>query len=241
MKKRLIGLTAVMTLAVGVLTGCGSQAAQAAPTQVEASTMENAAAAEGNCDIGLSSRNLKEEEKAEGLEETVLAIDGIAVIVNPGNGVSDLTIEQIADIYTGKITNWSEAGGADAEIVVIGREAGSGTRDGFESITGTEDACVLRQELTSTGDVIATVGSNENAIGYASLASVNDSVFAIAVGGVLPSAETVLDGTYTIQRPFVMVTKSGEALSGTAQAFMDYALSAEAKPIIEAAGAILLN
>ncbi|MDO4473306.1 MAG: phosphate ABC transporter substrate-binding protein [Eubacteriales bacterium] len=196
------------------------------------------AVANGTCDIGLSSRYLKDEEKEQGLEETVLAYDGIAVIVNTSNTVADLTLEQIADIYTGKITNWSEVGGEDSEIVVIGREAGSGTRDGFESITGTEDACVLRQELTSTGDVIATVKSNENAIGYASLASVDETVSAVSVGGVAPSAETVLDESYAIQRPFILVTKEGVELSDAAKAFMDYALSDAAKPIIESAGVV---
>lgn len=199
------------------------------------------AVANGTCDIGLSSRNLKEEEKAEGLQETVLAIDGIAVIVNKSNSVTDLSLEQIADIYTGKITNWSELGGKDGEIVVIGRESGSGTRDGFESITGTEDACVLRQELTSTGDVIATVKSNENAIGYASLASIDDAVSAVSVGGVLPDSETVLDGSYAIQRPFVLVTKEGQELSEAAKAFFDYALSEEAKEVIEGAGVVPVN
>lgn len=196
------------------------------------------AVANGTCDIGLSSRHLKDEEKEQGLKETVLAIDGIAVIVNTDNGVNDLTLEQIADIYTGKITNWSEVGGSDGEIVVIGREAGSGTRDGFESITGTEDACVLRQELTSTGDVIATVKSNENAIGYASLASVDETVSAVSVGGVKPGSDTVLDGTYAIQRPFVLVTKENEKLSDAAQAFFDYAFSDGAKEVIEGAGVV---
>lgn len=196
------------------------------------------AVANGTCDIGLSSRHLKDEEKEQGLEETVLAIDGIAVIVNKENTVTDLTLEQISDIYTGKITNWSEVGGEDGEIVVIGREAGSGTRDGFESITETEDACQLRQELTSTGDVIATVGTNKNAIGYASLASVKDDVTKLKVNGVEPSAETILDGTYAIQRPFVFVTKKDTKLSDTAQAFMDYALSDDAKSIIEDAGVV---
>jgi len=196
------------------------------------------AVSEEKCDIGLASRKLKDEEKALGLEETVLALDGIAVIANPGNKVSCLSVEQIASIYKGEITNWSEVGGADAEIVVTGREAGSGTRDGFESVTGTEDACRLRQELTSTGDVIATVSSNENAIGYASLASVNDTVSVMAVGGVIPSKDTVSDGTYAIQRPFMMVTKKGRKLSAVAQAFMDYALSDAAKPVIEMAGAV---
>lgn len=194
--------------------------------------------ANGTCDIGLSSRYLKDEEKEQGLEETVLAYDGIAVIVNTANGVNNLSLQQIADIYTGKITNWKEVGGADAEIVVIGREAGSGTRDGFESITGTEDACKLRQELTSTGDVIATVKSNENAIGYASLASVDETVKAVTVDGVAPSSETVLDGTYAIQRPFMLITKADTKLSDAAQAFMDYALSDEAKSVIEGAGVV---
>lgn len=302
MKKRLLGLTAVLALTLGCMTACGGEtttettetttstpAATTTEAPEEAGTEETeevatvepgtvatdgstsmekvigalgesfqmkyegmvftynptgsgsgiTAAAEGTCDIGLSSRYLKDEEKELGLQETVLAIDGIAVVVNPANGVDDLTMQQVADIYTGTITNWSEVGGADAEIVVIGREAGSGTRDGFESITGTKDACVLRQELTSTGDVIATVGSNENAIGYASLASVNDNVTAIKVDGVAPSTETVLDGSYAIQRPFVLVTRTDTPLSASAQAFMDYALSEEANAVIEGAGVVV--
>ena len=199
------------------------------------------AVSEGRCDIGLSSRALKDEEKAGGLTETILALDGIAIIVNPANTLQDLTLEQIASIYTGEVTNWSELGGADGEIVVIGREAGSGTRDGFESITGTADACVYRQELTSTGDVITTVASNPNAIGYASLASVKDTVKALSVGGVVPSNETVLDGSYKVQRPFVLVTKTGEALSQAAQAFFDYVTSADANEIITMAGAVPVN
>ncbi len=199
------------------------------------------AVSEGRCDIGLASRGLKDDEKSSGLTETVLAYDGIAVVVSPENPVSDLTIEQIADIYTGKITNWSEVGGNDAEIVLIGREAGSGTRDGFESITGTEEACQYRQELTSTGDVIATVSQNPNAIGYASLSAVKESVKALSVGGVAPSEDTVKDGSYLIQRPFVLVTKDGVTLSPAAQAFFDYATSAEAAPIIAQAGAVAAN
>ena len=193
---------------------------------------------EGRCDIGLASRNLKTAEAESGLTETVLAYDGIAVIVNLENPVSDLDVETIAKIYTGEITNWSEVGGADAEIVLIGREAGSGTRDGFESITGTEDACQYRQELTSTGDVITAVSQNPGAIGYASVASVKDSVKALTIGGVAPSNETILDGTYVIQRPFVMVTKSDAQLSAAAKAFFDYALSAEAHELIIAAGVV---
>lgn len=196
------------------------------------------AVSEGRCDIGLSSRALKDEEKAAGLAETVLAYDGIAVIVNPENPVDGLTLEQIAAIYTGEITNWSEVGGADAEIVLIGREAGSGTRDGFESITGTGDACLYRQELTSTGDVITTVSQNPDAIGYASLASVKDSVKAVSVDGVTPTEATVKDGSYAIQRPFVLVTKTGAELSAAAQLFFDYITSAAAADIISAAGAV---
>ena len=196
---------------------------------------------EGRCDIGLSSRSLKDEEKSAGLEETTLALDGIAVIVNKDNSVADLTVEQIASIYTGEVTNWKDLGGNDAEIVVIGREAGSGTRDGFESITGTKDACKYRQELTSTGDVITTVAGNPDAIGYAARASVKDTVKMLTVGGVTASEETVKDGTYVIQRPFVLVTKKDTKLSDSAQKFFDYATSADASEIISAAGAVPIN
>ena len=196
---------------------------------------------EGRCDIGLSSRNLKDEEVAKGLTQTVLAYDGIAIIVNPENPVADLDIDTIARIYKGEIKNWSEVGGNDAEIVLIGREAGSGTRDGFESITETEDACAYRQELTSTGDVITTVAQNPDAIGYASLASVKDSVKALSVGGVAPAEDTVKDGSYVIQRPFVLVTKDGVALSATARKFFDYITSADAAGIISEAGAVAAN
>ena len=196
---------------------------------------------EGRCDIGLSSRALKAEEKEQGLVGTVLAYDGIAVIVNPENTVEDLTVEQIAAIYTGEITNWSEVGGMDAEIVLVGREAGSGTRSGFEEIVGVEDLCQYRQELTSTGDVITAVAQNPGAIGYASLASVKDTVKAVKVGGVAPSDETVKDETYAIQRPFVLVTKEGAALTETAQAFFDYITSEAANEVITAAGVVPAN
>ena len=196
------------------------------------------AVSEGRCDIGLASRALKDDEKAAGLKETVLALDGIAIIVNPENKVSDLTVEQIAKIYTGEITNWKDVGGDDAEIVLIGREAGSGTRDGFESITGTKDSCKYRQELTSTGDVITTVAGNPNAIGYASLASIKDTVKAISVNGIAPSEATVSDGSYEVQRPFVLVTKEGVELSKAAQLFFDYATGKDAADIISAAGAV---
>ena len=196
---------------------------------------------EGRCDIGLSSRALKDEEKAAGLTETILCYDGIAVIVNPANKVENLTIAQIADIYTGKITNWSEVGGDDAEIVLIGREAGSGTRSGFEEIVEVKDACQYRQELSSTGDVITTVAQNPGAIGYASLASVKDTVKAVKVGGVAPSEATVKDGTYAIQRPFVLATKDGAKLNDAAQAFFDYVTSPEANDVITAAGVVPNN
>lgn len=196
---------------------------------------------EGRCDIGLSSRSLKDDEKAEGLKETVLAYDGIAIIVNPENPVNNLDLETIAKLYTGEITNWKDVGGNDAEVVLIGREGGSGTRDGFESITGTADKCQYRQELTSTGDVITTVSQNPNAIGYASLASLKDSVKALTVGGVAPIEDTVKDGSYVVQRPFVLVTKEGTALSETAQKFFDYATSADAAGIIAKAGAVAAN
>lgn len=196
---------------------------------------------EGTCDIGLSSRALKDEEKAAGLKETVLAYDGIAIIVHPDNPVSDLSIEQIAKLYTDEITNWKDVGGSDAEVVLIGREAASGTRDGFESITGTKDKCQYRQELTSTGDVITAVSQNPDAIGYASLAAIKDSVKALSVDGVTPSETTVKDGSYQVQRPFVLVTVEGKALSAAAQSFFDYATSADAADIIAKAGAVAAN
>lgn len=196
------------------------------------------AVSENRCDIGLSSRALKDEEKEKGLKETVLAYDGIAVIVNPENKVEDLDIETIAKIYKGEITNWKDIGGNDAEIVLIGREANSGTRDGFESITDTKDSCKYRQELTSTGDVITAVAGNPNAIGYASVASVKDTVKALKVNGVEADSDTIKDGSYKIQRPFVLVTTEGKELSGAAKAFFDFALSEDAKEIITAAGVV---
>lgn len=196
---------------------------------------------EGRCDIGLSSRALKDEETASGLKGETVALDGIAIIVNNENPVTDLSLDQIAQIYKGEITNWSEVGGNDEEIVLIGREAGSGTRDGFESITGTEDLCQYRQELTSTGDVITTVSQNPAAIGYASLASVSDQTKTLTVDGVEPTEDTVRDGSYKIQRPFVLVTKDGEALSAQAQAFYDYAMSSDVADLIAQAGAVAIH
>lgn len=193
---------------------------------------------EGRCDIGLSSRSLKDEEKAAGLTETVLAYDGIAVIVHPENAVEDLTSEELSAICTGEITNWSELGGEDMEIVLIGREAGSGTRDGFETITGTEEQCLYRQELTSTGDVIATVSGNPAAIGYASLAAVEDTVNVLHINGVAPTEETIQSGDYAVQRPFVLVTKADSPLSAEAQSFFDYMISAEAEDVLLSAGVV---
>ena len=267
--KKMITMMMVAVLALSMLAGCSSTKTTGSVATDGSTSMEKVIGAlgeafqndtgisftynptgsgsgikavqEGRCDIGLSSRDLKGEEKAAGLTGTVLAYDGIAMIVHPENPVSDLTLEQIAAIYTGEITNWNEVGGNDGEIVLIGREAGSGTRDGFESITGTEDACKYRQELTSTGDVITTVAGNPNAIGYASLASVKNSVKAISVGGVAPSEATIKDGSYAVQRPFVLVTKTDAELSETAKKFFVYITSADANEIITSAGVVPAN
>ena len=198
------------------------------------------AASNGSADIGLASRALKDEEKAGGLTETVVALDGIAVIVNAGNKVEDLSVEQIAKIFTGEITDWSQVGGDPGAISCIGRESGSGTRDGFESNTGTKDSCKLDQELTSTGGVIEAVAGNPNAIGYASLSAVEskDTVKAVTVGGVACTEAAVLDGSYAIQRPFVLVTKDGTTLSPAAQAFFVFATSKDAASLIQNTGAV---
>ena len=265
--KKIISLLTVAVLLVCALTGCGGKKeavstdgstsmdkvigalSEAFETNEGITVTYNAtgsgagiqAVQEGRCDIGLASRNLKDEEKSSGLEGTVLAYDGIAIIVNPENPVNDLDVETIAKIYTGEIKNWKDVGGNDAEIVLIGREGGSGTRDGFESITDTEDKCKYRQELTSTGDVITTVASNPNAIGYASLASVKDSVKALNVDGVKPSEATIKDGSYVVQRPFVLVTKKDAKLSESAQKFFDYITSEVANEIISGAGVVPAN
>ncbi|MBQ3242432.1 MAG: phosphate ABC transporter substrate-binding protein, partial [Oscillospiraceae bacterium] len=261
--KKMIAMMMVAVLALSLLAGCSSAKTTGSVATDGSTSMEKVigglgeafqndtgisvtynptgsgsgikAVQEGRCDIGLSSRDLKDEEKASGLTGTVLAYDGIAIIVHPENPVADLSVDTIAKIYTGEITNWSEVGGSDVEIVLIGREAGSGTRDGFESITDTEDACQYRQELTSTGDVITTVSQNPGAIGYASVASVKDTVKALTVDGVAPTEETIKDGSYVVQRPFVLVTKSDSELSEAAQAFCDYITSADANAVISAA------
>ena len=255
----------IVAMLAGVLTGCAGKSEKTVSTDgstsmeavigylSEAYTEKNSdvkvtynptgsgsgiqAVQEGRCDIGLSSRNLKDEEKAD-LIATVVAYDGIAVIINPDNPITDLTVEQIARIYTGEITNWNEIGGNNTPIVCIGREAASGTRDGFEAITGTADKCKYAQELTSTGDVVQTVSSNPNAIGYASLASVKDSVKAVSVEGIAPSNETILSGAYKIQRDFILVTRKDTELTGSAKDFFDFCMSKEADEYITKAGAV---
>ncbi len=198
------------------------------------------AARTGTADVGLASRELLEEELDQGLTGTVLALDGIAVIVNVDNPVTDLTVEQIAGIFTGEIGRWSQVGGNDLEIARVGREAGSGTRDGFETITGTEDRCVLSQELTSSGGVVEAVRGNPQAIGYASLSAAEgqEGVRLLTVGGVACSEAAVLDGSYAIQRPFVLVTRESGELSAQARAFFDWATSGEAADLIRSAGAV---
>ena len=283
--KKFLGIVLTLTMATGLLAGCGStettgssntgSAGSTGETQLSGSvstdgstSMEEVigalgeqfladtgvtvtynptgsgagieAVTNGTCDIGLASRALKDEEKANGLTETTVALDGIAIIVNSENPVTDLTIDQIADIYTGAINDWADVGGTAGTIARIIRESGSGTRDGFESITGTEDACLSDQELSSTGAVIEAVRSNPGAIGYASLSAVEgqEGITVLKVNGVAPSEETVLDGTYTIQRPFVFVARTDETLSDAAQAFFDFATSTDANDLIAAAGAV---
>ena len=197
-------------------------------------------AADKTLDIGLSSRALKDDEKAD-VEGTTIALDGIAIIVNNASKVEDLTVDQLKQMFTGEITNWSEVGGGDGEIVLIGREAGSGTRDGFESIVDVKDSCKYAQELTATGAVISAVEANPLAIGYASLSAVGDTVKMVTVGGVECSEETVKDGSYEVQRPFVFVTNKSVALSEQAQAFFDFATSADAADLIRTAGAVPVN
>ena len=191
-------------------------------------------------DIGLSSRALKDDEKAD-VDGTTIALDGIAIIVNNASKVEDLTVDQLKQMFTGEITNWSEVGGDDGEIVLIGREAGSGTRDGFESIVDVKDSCKYAQELTATGAVISAVETNPLAIGYASLSAVGDTVKMVTVGGVECSEETVKDGSYEVQRPFVFVTNKSVTLSEQAQAFFDFATSADAADLIRTAGAVPVN
>ena len=191
-------------------------------------------------DIGLSSRALKDDEKND-VDGTTVALDGIAIIVSKDSKVADLTVEQLKKMFTGEITNWKDVGGDDGEIVLVGREAGSGTRDGFESIVDVKDACKYAQELTATGAVISAVEANPLAIGYASLSAIGDTVKAVTVGGVECSEETVKDGSYEVQRPFVFVTNDSVTLSAQAQAFLDFATSADAADLIRTAGAVPVN
>lgn len=195
-------------------------------------------AIDGTADLGLASRALKSEEEGKGAQAHIVALDGVAIVVNPENTVEDLTVDQIAQIFKGEITNWKDLGGTDEEIAVYGREAGSGTRGAFEELVGVEDACKYLNEYSSTGDVIGNVASNPSAIGYASLSAVRDNVKAVKVNGVDCTEATVQDGTYEIQRPFVMITKDGTQLSDAAQAFLDFAMSADAASLIAQAGAV---
>ena len=196
--------------------------------------------AAGSCDIGLASRALKDEEKAKNLEEKTIALDGIAIIVNKDSKLSDISLDDVTKIYTGAVSNWKDVGGDDAEIAAIGREAGSGTRDGFESITGTKDACKYSQELTSTGAVIEAVKNSPNAIGYASFSAVEgqDGIKALTVNGVECTEDNISNGKYVIQRPFNLITLKGKDLSTQAKAFFDYASSKDASKLIEKAGAV---
>lgn len=266
MRKKIMTLVLTVTMALTALVGCSGKTTGTVSTDGstsmeevigvlgEAFMRENdgvtvtynptgsgsgiKAVSEGRCEIGLSSRSLKEEEIAGGLTETVLAYDGIAIIVNPENSISDLTLEQIAAVFKGEVSNWNEVGGDDMPIVLIGREAGSGTRDGFESITDTKDVCKYRQELTSTGDVLTTVSGNVGAIGYASLAAVKDSVRTLSVGGVAPSDSSVKDGSYVIQRPFILVTRTDAPLSEAAQKFFEFVTSSDTADLIAGAGVV---
>ena len=191
-------------------------------------------------DIGLSSRALKDDEKND-VDGTTVALDGIAIVVNKASKVADLTVEQLKQMFTGEITNWKDVGGDDGEIVLVGREAGSGTRDGFESIVDVKDSCKYAQELTATGAVISAVEANPLAVGYASLSAVGDTVAMVTVEGVECSEDTVKDGTYKIQRPFVFVTNKSVTLSEQAQAFVDFATSKDAADLIRTAGAVPVN
>ncbi len=268
MNKRILGALAATAMIAGMFAGCSSSDSGKGTVTTDGSTSmqevigslgevfqeKNSgitvtynptgssagvkAVQEGRCDIGLASRSLKDEEKQSGLISTTLAYDGIAIVVNPENPVSDLDLDTIAKIYKGEITNWKDVGGKDAEIVLIGREAGSGTRDGFESITDTKDACKYRQELTSTGDVIATVSQNPDAIGYASMSAVKDNIKALTIGGVALSEAAVKDGSYVVQRPFELITKKDTKLSDEAQKFFDYITSADASEVIASAGVV---
>ena len=254
------------TAAAAALTACGgaasSTAASSAAASSTAASASSTAALSGNVATG-GSTSMKNviaaltEGFAEiepdvtisydptgsgaGITGTIVALDGIAIIVNKDSKVEDLTVDQLKQMFAGGITNWSEVGGDDGEIVLVGREAGSGTRDGFESIVDVKDSCKYAQELTATGAVISAVEANPLAIGYASLSAVGDTVKAVTVGGVECSEETVKDGSYEVQRPFVFVTNDSVTLSAQAQAFFDFAASTDAADLIRTAGAVPVN
>ena len=196
----------------------------------------------GTADIGNSSRSLKDEEKAAGVVENVVAIDGIAVCVDPANEVANLTKEQLTNIYNGTVTNWKEVGGADEPIIVIGREAGSGTRGAFEELVDLKDACKYANELDSTGAVIAKVASTPGAIGYASLDALDDSVKALSLEGVEATAENIKAGNYFLSRPFVMATK-GEISeqNDLVQAWFDFVLGDEGQQVASEVGLITVK
>lgn len=265
--KKLLALAAALSLALSLLSGCGGGDGGGVVNTDGSTSMEKVMGAlieayrnvdgsvtvnysgtgsgsgieavlAGTCDIGLASRALKSEEEAKGAVGHVVALDGVAVVVHPDNAVSDLTVEQIARVFTGEIANWKDLGGADAPIAVFGREAGSGTRGAFEEIVGVEDACRYTSEYSSTGDIIGNVASNPNGIGYVSLSGVGDTVKALSVGGVPCTEATVRDGSYPIQRPFLMVTRKDAQLSAAAQAFLDFAVSDAAADYIALGGAV---
>lgn len=193
-------------------------------------------ASEGKCDIGNSSRKLKDEE-AEKLDATVVGLDGIALVVNPANKLEDITLQDLAKVYSGEITNWKELGGDDKAIVVIGREDGSGTRDGFESIVMGDKEPKYAQELESTGSVINAVATTDGAIGYASLANVDETVKALKIGGVEATEENVKSGAYEVQRPFICATLKGSD-NKLVKAYLDFILSEEGQALVLAQGAV---
>ena len=259
--KKIVSIALTLVLAGALFAGCSSGALEGSVTMAGSTSMEKLAksfaeafqekndgvsvdvqlggsgagytqCADGTVDIGNLSRALKDTEKSSDIVETIVAYDGIAIVINPANTVTNLTKEQIAAIYKGEITNWNQVGGADGEIVVVGREAGSGTRDGFEEIVGVKDACKYQAELNETGAVKTTVASTAGAIGYISLGYVDDTVKAVTVDGVTATEETVKDKTYAIQRPFLMITKAGND-NEAAKAFMEFVLSEEGQQIVK--------
>lgn len=191
----------------------------------------------GECDLGLSSRNLTAAERDRGAVACTVAWDGVAVVVNPANPLRDLSLQQLGDIFIGKITNWSDLGGPDAPIAVLGREAGSGTRDAFETATGTVGACVHTCEYNAAGDIAGSVARNPNAIGYTSLSAVGEGLAVLSVNGVPCRASTLMDGSYPIIQPFLFVTRGGGA-SPAARRFLDFALSPRAAEAILLSGAV---